>query len=66
MTAIEHLRSRRGTTPADVLAKMTRQPIEDVYAQLVAAESAGVARIAVRYRGHIVVSREWAYVQGKA
>lgn len=58
MNVFEFLR-RRGPTEATYIARSLLLSVEDVYAELVLAESCGLVRPVIAFKGHKVVSRKW-------
>jgi hypothetical protein len=59
MMAIDVLRAHAHPIPAAAVAQAMGVPIEEAYVELVAAESAGLARVVVNFKAREVVSREW-------
>jgi hypothetical protein len=59
MNAIEILREHATPLPALLIARRLGKPIEDVYAELVAAEARGEARVVVQHKRGSMADRNW-------
>jgi hypothetical protein len=58
MTACDFLR-KHGPAEAVFIARCIDAPLEEVYTELVHAESRGRVRLSLRFSGGKVVSRRW-------